>query len=207
MIGLLRGILNKQGDSTAIIDVNGVGYEVSMPLTDLDSLDDGARLTLYTHLSVREDAFNLYAFTTPGAKQMFRLLTDVSGVGPKAAMNILSAFSTDDLLATLSEGRQDALQRVHGIGKKTAARLCVDLKDKAAKLRRSDRANSVKNMSAERPTVNNTVSSDVASALLNLGYRPAEVEQAITEATGMIDKKQLENFELFLKTTLKILAK
>lgn len=207
MISLLRGRLQKYDESFVIIDVNGVGYEVTIPSTDIEMFKDGMEAVLYTHLSVRDDKFNLYGFSTIEARQMFRMLTEVSGVGPKAAMNLLSAFSTLELLDTLSEGRQDALQRVSGIGKKTAARLCVDLKEKASRLRTKKSGDYHTGTVVNKKSDRGTVSKDVASALMNLGYRPAEAEKAMAEAAVMMSEKDLDDFEIFFKTTLKILAR
>lgn len=207
MISLLKGKIQKCDDTSVIIDVNGVGYEVSVPATEIERFEDGQETVLYTHLSARDDRLNLYGFPTLEARQMFRMLTEVSGVGPRVALNLLSAFSTIDLVDTLSEGREHDLQRVSGIGKKTAARLCLDLKEKAARLRTKGSVSVHKGLGPDERSYSGGVYQDVLSALMNLGYRPAEAEKAMTEASIMMSEKDTDDFETFFKTTLKILAR
>lgn len=206
MIGFLRGTVTEKEDSTVIIDVNGVGYEILVPASHLNIMEENKEITLFTHLSARDDAFKLYGFTSLEARKIFRLLIDVSGVGPKAAMNILSAIPTGNLLDALSSGKHEILQTVQGIGKKTAARLCVDLKEKAAALMQKCQV-SKKFLTETGQGYAKTAGSDVVSALINLGYRQNEAEKAVAVAYNSFDNEDGEEFETLLKNSLKVLAK
>lgn len=132
MIGSLTGRLALKQPPGLLIDVNGVGYECEAPMSTFYTLPSiGEKVTLHTHLSVREDAHQLYAFASVQEKQLFRLLIKVSGVGPKIALAILSGISVDEFWATVREGQSGRLVKVPGIGKKSAERLLVEFRDKA----------------------------------------------------------------------------
>lgn len=175
MIGSLRGRLAAKSTERILLDVGGVGYEVSVPLSTFTELPEaGETVELLTHTHVREDAFVLFGFLTPLERDVFRLLIGVSGVGPKVALNLLSGLSAPDVVRSIVEGTSAPIVAVPGVGKKTAERLIIDLRDKMLKLdvstpggRSSPRAR----IAAE--------DDDVLSALTNLGYRAVHAEKAL----------------------------
>lgn len=131
MIVYLDGVLAEKNPSTVVIDVSGVGYEVFIPLSTYDRLPaTGGKCKIFTHHEVREDAQLLFGFSTEQEKEMFRLLTGVSGVGPKIALSVLSGMSIGDVQLSIAEGNAKRLSSVKGIGKKMAERIVVELKDK-----------------------------------------------------------------------------
>ncbi len=199
MIGFLEGKLRAKSPDYVIVDVQGVGYYVQVPLStfyDLPELGHPVSLNIHTH--VREDAILLYGFRTNAEKEMFLLLTGVNGVGPKLAINILSGISPDELRQVVVQQDHLRLKNIPGVGKKIAERLMLELRDK------------VKGKEKEKPEpVQATAGGgnafpDAFSALVNLGYRPAEAEKALKrsrEALG--DSPSLEKL---LKHALKALA-
>ena len=131
MISFLHGILDSRTEQTAILEVNGVGFEVYMSERDLSSLPQpGSRVKIYTYMNVREDAMQLFGFLGRGDRRMFKLLIGVSGIGPKGGLNILSVLTADDLCYAVMGNDIKALSKAQGIGKKTAERLVIELKDK-----------------------------------------------------------------------------
>lgn len=130
MISFIRGLVSDMTESSAIIENNGIGYEIFMTGTDLDRVRMGEELKLHTYLNVREDAMLLYGFLSKDDLQMFRLLLGVNGVGPKAALGVLAAVSADELRFAILSDDIKTLSRAPGIGKKTAQKLILDLKDK-----------------------------------------------------------------------------
>jgi Holliday junction DNA helicase RuvA len=168
MIGRLSGKLLGKEPPLLWLDVNGVGYECEAPLSTFYKLPDvGHALTLHTHLIVREDAQILVAFASSAEKTLFRQLIKLSGVGPKSALTILSGISVDDFWETVRAQDAAKLTRLPGIGKKTAERLVLELKDKAG-----EHAATAKPGGAVDGVVPQAV-----SALVNLGYKPAEAQR------------------------------
>lgn len=172
MIGRLQGKLIEKAPPQILIDVNGVGYEVDVPMSTFCNLPtEGQPLTLLTHMVVREDAQLLYGFATASERQAFRALIRISGVGPRIALAVLSGMSPNDLADAVEQNNIGLLTRVPGIGKKTAERLVLELKGKL-------------NGSAFASTLGATASdvhNDIVSALLALGYSEREVQSAVRQ--------------------------
>lgn len=176
MIASLRGVLAHKSPESLIVDVGGVGYEVFYSPTGLHRLpENGEDIFLHIQTKVREDAIDLYGFLEVKEKQMFVLLTGVSGVGPKVAVNILSGMASADLASAIASNDLGRLVKLPGVGKKTAERLCLELKDKVQFAAASDSA------VLEEPAAvpEDQQSLDVISALVNLGYPPANAKKAI----------------------------
>ncbi len=175
MIGLLRGkILGKQ-PPRLLLDVHGVGYEVDAPMTTFYDLPAvGAEVTLFTHLAVRDDAHTLYGFVKVTDRDLFRSLLRVNGVGAKLALTILSGMDTQTFVGCVQEANSDTLVRLPGVGKKTAERLIIELRD------RLDAFSGVAATSAGgiASTVDNPVE-DAVSALVGLGYKPNEASRMV----------------------------
>jgi holliday junction DNA helicase RuvA len=168
MIGRLTGTLLGKEPPLLWLDVNGVGYELEAPLSTFYKLPEtGARLTLHTHLTVREDAHVLYAFGSPAEKSLFRQLIKVTGVGPKSALTVLSGIAADEFWDTIRAQDVAKLTRLPGIGKKTAERLVLELKDKAGEHATT----------AAKPGGSDGAVPQAVSALVNLGYKPAEAQR------------------------------
>lgn len=172
MIGRLQGKLIEKAPPQILIDVNGVGYEVDVPMSTFCNLPtEGHPLTLLTHMVVREDAQLLYGFATASERQAFRALIRISGVGPRIALAVLSGMSPNDLADAVEQNNIGLLTRVPGIGKKTAERLVLELKGKL-------------NGSAFASTLGATASdvhNDIVSALLALGYSEREAQSAVRQ--------------------------
>jgi Holliday junction DNA helicase RuvA len=175
MIALLTGRLAFKAPSHLALDVQGVGYEVFIPLStyyNLPNVQDSLTLSIHTH--VREDAIQLFGFSTPQEKDAFVLLLSVSGIGPKSALGILSALPVSDLVSAIQSGDVEKLETVPGIGKKSAGRLVLELKDKLIKLHPAlvpSDAQLLKGRDVEFD--------DALSALTNLGYRTSDAKEAL----------------------------
>lgn len=184
MIGRLRGTLAEKQPPHLILDVNGLGYELEVPMTTLYRLPSvGEPLTLHTHLVVREDAQLLYGFYGKRERDFFRELIRLNGVGPKLALALMSSLEVDELVRCVQSQDTSALTKVPGVGKKTAERLLVELKD------RFKAWETVPAMFAlvpnqpggpDLPASVVTAESDAISALVSLGYKPQEASKAIT---------------------------
>lgn len=184
MIGRLAGrIVDDGADGMLVVDVGGVGYEVMVPLGTVGRLvaDEGV-VTLSVHTHVREDALLLYGFATLDDRAAFRLLTGISAIGPKIAMSILGALSIADLAVAVTRGETARLTKIPGVGKKTAERICLELKDK---LIASKVAPATTNAAA--PTANAGKAELVHGALTRMGFRPAEAERAIASLGSRVD--------------------
>ncbi|MGH7233587.1 MAG: Holliday junction branch migration protein RuvA [Nitrospiraceae bacterium] len=175
MIAALTGQLAFKTPSHITLDVHGVGYEVFIPLSTfyaLPDLNQSASLTIHTHL--REDAIQLFGFLTASEKDAFILLTGISGIGPKLALSVLSALSVTDLVAAVEAGDVDKLATVPGIGKKSAGRIALELKDKMTRLSSTPAA-----LSDHQAGPADRLQDDALSALVNLGYRAADAKEVI----------------------------
>ncbi len=174
MIGRLQGTLVQKEPPTLLLDVGGVGYELEAPMsTFYDLPGTGERVTLYTHLVVRDDAHLLYGFSREGQRRLFRSLLKVNGVGPRVALAILSGLSDEELLRCLAQEDIARLTRVPGIGRKTAERLIIELRDKVDL--------NAPAMSAVRPVaMPPDPVQEAVSALVALGYKPQEASRAVS---------------------------
>jgi Holliday junction DNA helicase RuvA len=178
MIGWLRGRLAAKMPPTLVIDVNGVGYECEAPMSTFFGLPDtGAELTLRTHLVVREDAHILYAFATEDERRLFRALLKVSGVGPKIALGVLSGLSVADFLRVIEQEDTAALVRIPGVGRKTAERILIDLRDKTGDFGAAGAA-----FVPQALTGGASAHQEATTALVALGYRPQEVVKLLKAA-------------------------
>ena len=201
MIALISGKIVYKGISHVIVDVQGVGYRVFIPLTTFYELpESGQTITLHVHTNVKQDAINLFGFYTNQERDLFQLMISVSGIGPKMSMNILSGISAQDLLRAISGGNVGKLVNIPGVGKKMAERLILELKEKVIK----------KMMLEETPAAddqhqaNEIIMEDALSALVNLGYKSNIARDAIDKALRA-SEEELEMDKL-LKKTLKFLA-
>ncbi|RKG48895.1 Holliday junction branch migration protein RuvA [Acinetobacter cumulans] len=182
MIGCLIGEVLALEAPTVLLNVNGVGYEVDTPLSTFCQLQKGQKVTLWTHLAVREDAQLLYGFANAQEKIIFRTLIKVNGVGPKMALGILSTLSVEMLIHTVENGDVKTLVKVPGVGAKTAERLMIELRDRFKAMS----AVSVPSNSTS-PQIQFTGNSAVAeaeAALQSLGYKPAEAQKLVNAAKG-----------------------
>ena len=171
MIGRINGILVEKNFPQVIVSCHGVGYEIDVPMSTFYPLPRaGEEVTLLTHLVVREDAHLLYGFITAGERAAFRQLLKISGVGPKVALSVLSGMSVDDLSAAVAAEDSGRLTKIPGIGKKTAERLVLELRDKLPKT-----------ISVVRAADAGAAGSDVLNALLALGYNEREAAVAVKQ--------------------------
>ena len=198
MIAMLTGQIAYKSPDHIVLDVNGVGYRVLIPFSTYYELPEEGTVTLQIHTSVREDAIQLYGFRTRLEKSFFQLLISVSGIGPKMGRDILSNIQPAPLAQALSQGDIHKLSAIPGIGKKTAERLILELKEKVGKL---DMTSVPAAERRELPA--GDVMDDVASALMNLGYKEPQVRKAL----GGIDAAGGGSVEELLKQALKLLMK
>ncbi|MHB8122877.1 MAG: Holliday junction branch migration protein RuvA [Desulfuromonadaceae bacterium] len=199
MIALLTGLIAHKSPDHIILDVQGVGYRVHIPFSTYYELpEEGGAASLHIHTSVREDAILLYGFRTRLEKSFFQLLIAVSGVGPKLARDILSNIQPGPLAQALAQSDLNMLSTIPGIGKKTAERLVLELKEKVGKLDLSALP-----VSGARRLPAEDVTEDVISALLNLGYKEPHVRKAL----AALDVSGDITVEGLLKQVLKTLMK
>jgi len=184
MISFLKGKLAEALPTQVVIDVNGVGYEVLIPLSSFDKLPmPGGEVTLLTHLAIRDDAHVLYGFSTETERDLFRqLIRHVSGIGPKLALNVLSGTTPASFRAAVGHGDVKALSCISGVGKKTAERIVVELKDKLG-----DEAALT---SGAASTPDDQKMADAISALIALGSKPKDAQDAIRAAITMLGPDQ-----------------
>ena len=191
MIGCLIGEVLALEAPTVLLNVNGVGYEIDTPLSTFCQLQKGQKVTLWTHLAVREDAQLLYGFMHQQEKIIFRTLLKVNGVGPKMALGILSTLRVEMLIHTVEHGDVKTLVKVPGVGAKTAERLMIELRDRFKNFAVSGGSTNA-NTSQIQFTGNSAVA-EAEAALQSLGYKPAEAQKLInavkaeyTEAADII---------------------
>ncbi|MCC5809212.1 MAG: Holliday junction branch migration protein RuvA [Ectothiorhodospiraceae bacterium] len=190
MIGRLSGKLAEKQPPSLLLDVQGVGYELEAPMSTFYSLPSlGEPVMLYTHLVVKEDAHNLYGFLTRLERSLFRSLIRVNGVGPKLGLTLLSGMPVETLLLCIQNQDDASLTRLPGVGKKTAQRLVIDLKDRVSDLG-GGAETGLAPMSGEM-AAGGDATSDAISALVALGYKPAEASRLVSrvEADGLASEE------------------
>lgn len=194
MIGFLNGSIDKVFFDKIIIDVNNVGYEVYMPESEVNNLEIGKKIKIYTHLHVREDDLRLFGFLSYETLEFFIKLISVSGVGPKVALGIISNISTNDMCIAIATDNVSELKKVPGIGPKMAQKIIFELKDKILKEQMMD----IKNITVSKNNVINTNINEAITALQVLGYTQKEIKE-------IIEKLNVENdsVEDIIKKVLK----
>ena len=195
MIAHLRGRLLEKRPNQAIVEVHGVGYDVTIPISTFYHLPEPpGEIELFIHTHVREDALALYGFRTPREKQVFEKLISVSGIGPKLAITVLSGLEVDELVPAIRRNDVVKLTHIPGVGRKTAERMVLELRDKLLEAQ------------AERgpaPAGFSPVEEDVLSALLNLGYQRGVAERAVRA----LEARDGTPFDVLLKKSLQILVR
>lgn len=201
MIALISGKIVFKGIAHVIVDVQGVGYRVFIPLTTFYELPEpGQNITLHIHTNVKQDGINLFGFYTDQERDLFQLMISVSGIGPKIAMNILSGIAARDLMTAISGGHVGKLVNIPGVGKKMAERLILELKEKVIKKMTLDQTAEADVQSS----ADDLIKEDVLSALINLGYKNNVAKDALDKAVRSAD--EAVSMDMLLKKTLKILA-
>jgi len=181
MISYVRGALDHKEPNRVIVDVNGIGYEVFIPLSTYQELPAiGGQVKLHTHHHVREDALNLYGFLSSEEKEIFEMVLSISGVGAKVALSILSAMSVDEFRRAVAQGDMKTLTKIPGIGKKSAERMVLELKDKIGKIHIDERM--ARLLEAEP-------ANDAVAALLSLGASQSAAEYAVYRAERLLGKE------------------
>lgn len=194
MIAHLRGRLISKHPNQAIVEAAGVGYDVAISVPTFSDLPAvGSEVSLHIHTHVREDAIALFGFLRAEEKQLFEKLITVSGIGPKLAITILSGMATAEMVGAIRANDHARLTRIPGIGKKTAERMCVELRDKL---------NAFGSATVAAPV--SAVEEDVISALTNLGYQRALAEKAIEKAVSSAGR---ENFDAIFRAALGAMTK
>jgi len=173
-----------------VLDTGGVGYELHLSLQTLCRLQQGQKAELFVHTHVREDQLTLFGFASMAERALFRKLTTVSGIGARLGLNLMSGISVEDLMRAIDQGDDDAIARTPGIGKKTAQRLILELKGKL----------DTGHVAGTTPLPGSAVAEDVRSALINLGYKPAQIDPALKRAGAHDD------FESMFRETLKAIG-
>jgi Holliday junction DNA helicase RuvA len=200
MIAHLTGLLFKKTTQSVILEAGGIGYEVFIPLSTFYSLPkEEERASLHVHTHVREDALVLFGFHSRIEKDLFTMLISVSGIGPKLAINILSGIGPQELLMAIASGDAVSLRAIPGVGKKTAERIALELKDRAARMIGDQQLP----LSQPTETGETLLFDDAISALTNLGYPPKSAKQAIEKVRSSLREMSLEGL---IKEALKAMA-
>lgn len=187
MIAFLRGSLLEKHPNSVVVDVGGVGYDVAISVTTYSSLPEaGAEVRLRVHTHVREDAISLFGFLTPEEKTLFEKLISVGGIGPKLAMAVLSGLPTGELVGAIRASQTDRLVRIPGVGKKTAERIVLELRDKLEGVGGAPVA------PAPKAVILTELEGDVLSALVNLGCQRSAAETAIRKAAATVGAGDFE---------------
>lgn len=204
MIAHLKGKLIHKQPSRVIIDVGGVGYEVSIPLSTFYDVGElGSEVSLRVHTHVREDAIQLFGFRTAGEKDLFLKLTSVSGVGPRLAITMLSGMSAAELVPAIRSNDLARLTSIPGVGRKTAERVVVELRDKVAPVP-LERGEAAEGLVSQPHPADAGVRDDTVAALLSLGYHKSMAERAVAAALSEEGEKTIE---AVLKRSLRRLSR
>lgn len=183
MIGFLTGKIITKKPTRILLDVNGVGYLVNISINTFEKLPDEGEITsVFTHLSVREDALTLFGFSAEGEKQMFELLISVNGIGPKLAQSVLSGIQIEDLKDAIKSGNLSRIIAVPGIGRKTAERILIDLKDKMDSV-----------VAESGSLIPFKIKDDAVAALTTLGYNQKTADKAVRDVLAASPKIALED--------------
>jgi len=200
MIARLTGNLVEKTFNSCVIDANGVGYEVNIPLSTFDKLPlNEEKVTLHIFTQVREDAITLFGFFTAAEKDLFKLLLNVNGIGGKLALSVLSAMPIDNFCSAIAHGDLKALSRINGIGKKTAERLILELKDKLA----AGTTASVFTAPAAGANLNNAAT-DAAMALEQLGFKRDAIDKVIKLLLAELPKNEHTSEILLRQAIIKL---
>jgi Holliday junction DNA helicase RuvA len=198
MISHLRGALLEKHPNLVVVDVHGVGYEVTIPVSVYSSLPAaGSEVALHIHTHVREDALSLFGFVSSADKALFEKLISVSGIGPKLAVTALSGLASADLIAAIRSGALDQLVKIPGVGKKTAERMVLELRDKLDFIGLPARVSGV----AAPQSSFSAVEEDTISALMNFGSTRASAEAAVTKARAA---EGTNDFDALFRRALKL---
>ena len=203
MIGQIRGALVAKNPPEILVDVQGITYELQVPMSTLYRLPGvGEQVVLHTHFAVREDAQVLYGFFEQKDKSMFRALIKVSGVGPKMALGILSGMNADEIVRTVQANDINLMTTMPGIGKKTAERLMVEMRDRLADWVPADVPGAA--TGGETTASPGSINRDAETALIALGYKPQQAARAVSQA--MKENPALADSESLIRDSLKIMA-
>lgn len=204
MISQLRGTLLEKSPPELVMDVGGVGYELSVPMSTFYKLPEvGQTIHLLTHLIIREDAHQLYGFASVAERKLFRSLIKVNGVGPKLGLAILSSIEPDSFVQTILSNDTDALIRLPGIGKKTAERLVIEMRDRLNDwCEITNDAAILSTQQIQKASFNANVQ-EAINALITLGYKPPEASRAVNK----IAATEEHSCEMIIRAALKSLAK
>jgi len=196
MIAYLRGTLFRKNPQSVVVDINGVGYQIFIPLSTFYRLpDETDTVSLHVYTHVRQDTLQLFGFQTEMEKQIFLLLISVSGIGPRVALNILSGMGFEELLSAIVGADSERISSIPGVGKKTSQRIILELKEKASKL-----AEGIGGVPEERLEIKDReIYEDALSALINLGYPSKAAKKAVEIA---LHKDHEMNIETLLKEAL-----
>jgi len=200
MIARISGILIQKSVTHCVVDVHGTGYRIIVPLSTFYELPkEDQPVVLHVHTHVREDAISLYGFHTREEREVFQMMISVSGIGPKLAVNILSGIAAGELVRAVTEEDLKRLTGIPGVGKKTAERMILELKDKAAKLGRDDVT-----VCTVAVKTGDQVKEDALSALVNLGYKDSAVKDVVDRI--MRTAPETPSLDQLLKQALRTLA-
>ena len=194
MIGRLQGMVIEKQPPEILLDVQGVGYELLLPMTSFYSLPEiNEQVTLFTHLVVREDAHLLFGFATKQDRTLFRELIKTNGVGPKLALAILSAMRVDEFVFAIEREELSKLVKIPGVGKKTAERLLVELKGKFSNVKKADFfVTEQSGIFSQQETYQDNPQDDAIAALVALGYKPLDAEKMVKRIDGAdLNREQL----------------
>ena len=193
MITYLHGSLSKKSPTEIVVDVGGMGYSVNISLSTYEQLPEvNSEIHILTHHHIREDAQLLYGFISENEREMFKLLIGVSGIGPRMAQTILSGIRPDELIRTISFGAISTLTSIPGVGKKTAERLIVELKDKVAKLEGTEKI-------FDLPTSSSSIRNEALTALISLGFTREKAEQSLRNVLNELNGKTISVEDLIKK--------